>query len=47
MTTTQTPPEPREDARPTPEQIDLIRRVLAPHIHRARRERTVEHPSAA
>ncbi|WAU09958.1 hypothetical protein [Streptomyces nigrescens] len=37
---------PSEDTEPSVEQIDLIRRVLAPHIHRARAERT-EHQSAA
>lgn len=42
MTDHDTPAPPREpDAwpEPTPEQLDLVRRVLAPHIHRARAER--------
>ncbi|MEU2746648.1 MULTISPECIES: hypothetical protein [Streptomyces] len=49
MTTPQTPIPPTEasdDGEPTPEQIDLVRRVLAPHIHRARAERA-EQQSAA
>ncbi|MEV7501707.1 hypothetical protein [Streptomyces sp. NPDC093018] len=46
MTKHEVQTEPREDSEPSVEQIDLIRRVLAPHIHRARAERT-EHQSAA
>jgi hypothetical protein len=49
VTTPQTPIPPTEasdDGEPTPEQIDLVRRVLAPHIHRARAERA-EQQSAA
>ncbi|HZF90412.1 hypothetical protein [Streptomyces sp.] len=49
MTTAQTTPEPvsPEDwPEPTDEQIELVRRVLAPLIHQARADRA-EQPSAA
>ncbi|MER5759593.1 hypothetical protein [Streptomyces sp. NPDC001584] len=38
MTAEETPTEPDETGPPSAEQIDLIRRLLAPHIHRARAE---------
>ncbi|WP_405659782.1 hypothetical protein [Streptomyces sp. RK9] len=41
-----TPPDANEWPEPTPEQLDLVRRVLAPHIHRARAEQA-EQPKAA
>ncbi|WP_167828713.1 hypothetical protein [Streptomyces sp. MZ04] len=41
-----TPPDADEWPEPTPEQLDLVRRVLAPHIHRARVEHA-ERQSAA
>jgi hypothetical protein len=44
---TPTPPtDPDDWPEPTPEQLDLVRRVLAPHIHRACAERA-EQQSAA
>ncbi|GAA1176181.1 MULTISPECIES: hypothetical protein [Streptomyces violaceusniger group] len=39
MTAHEASTEQREDSKPSAEQIDLIRRILAPHIHRARAER--------
>ncbi|MFJ4583747.1 hypothetical protein [Streptomyces echinatus] len=38
--------EPESWPEPTPEQVDLVRRVLAPYVHRARAEHA-EQPSAA
>ncbi|MEV0438989.1 hypothetical protein AB0I84_07805 [Streptomyces spectabilis] len=40
-----TPSEPDEWPEPTPAQLDLVRRILAPHIYRARAER--QEPNAA
>ncbi|MFI5686762.1 hypothetical protein [Streptomyces sp. NPDC051636] len=49
MATAQTPPErpnPEDWPEPTAEQVALIRRILAPRIHKARAERA-EQQSAA
>ncbi|MFM9368094.1 hypothetical protein [Streptomyces sp. Da 82-17] len=43
---TPTPPEVDEWPEPTPEQLDLVRRLLAPHVRRALSEH-VEQQAAA
>lgn len=40
------PSEAPDNDRPSAEQIDLIRRILAPHVHRARTERADQQTAA-
>ncbi|WP_159043158.1 MULTISPECIES: hypothetical protein [unclassified Streptomyces] len=40
------PSEAPENDRPSTEQIDLIRRILAPHVHRARAEHADQQTAA-
>ncbi|MEU2393996.1 hypothetical protein [Streptomyces sp. NPDC007369] len=46
QTTAPTPSEAPDNGRPSAEQIDLIRRILAPHVHRARAERAEQQTAA-
>lgn len=42
-----TPPDADEWPEPTPEQLVLVRQVLAPHIHRARADKAGQRATAA